>query len=223
MGYPAERPEFASMSTAELFASARIEVPEDDPDDRCPHLVALHERPTREVFDTAVRLLSGELPGTRELGARVLRELGRQGELGRRPFSAEAVPVLVDRLDQERDPDVLRWLISALGYNAAREALRDVLRFVGHPDWRVRFRIASALPALVDPAQVEPEAVNALQRLCRDEEADTRWYALYALLKEVTGADPERVAETVAHLVNDPDEQIRELAREGRTRSGAET
>jgi hypothetical protein len=201
------------MSVTELFAAAATEISEDDDEGQVPHLVALHERPTREVFTTATRLLSGDDPAMRELGARVLRELGQADDTGRRPFSAEAIALLVERLRHERDPRVLRWIISALGYNGAREALEEVLRFTEHPDWRVRFHVAAALPALVNPERVEPDALAALQRLCRDDEADTRYHALYALVEEVSGADAEHIARSVAALLDDPDEQIRELAR----------
>jgi hypothetical protein len=94
MGYPDVPIELAYMSTAELFAAARTEVAEDDPDDPVPHLVALPERPTQAVSDVAVHLLPGDDPARRELGARVLRDLGPYDDAGRRPFTAEAVPRL---------------------------------------------------------------------------------------------------------------------------------
>ncbi|MEV4412585.1 HEAT repeat domain-containing protein [Catellatospora sp. NPDC049609] len=206
--------ELAQMPTAQLFAAAQIEVPEEHPEDHVPHLVALHQRPTREVFDVAACLLVGGDPATRELGARVLRELGPHDDAGRRPFSAEAVPLLVDRLAQESEPRVLGWVISALGYNGAREALGEVLRLTEHPHWRVRFHVAAALPSLVDPDHIESRALNALQHLCGDDEADIRFYALYALLEEVTGVDRGRNTQLIIDLMNDPDEQIRRLARE---------
>src|SRR5215468_3970817 len=107
------------LSTAELFAAARTEVADAVPDEPVPYLIALHDRPTREVFDGAVRLLADDDPVARELGARILRELGPYDQDGRRPFSDAAIPVLVDRLGTESDPRVLGWIISALGYNWA--------------------------------------------------------------------------------------------------------
>jgi HEAT repeat protein len=205
--------ELSKLSTAELLAGARREVPEDDRDDQVPHLVALQARPTREVFDAAVQLVARDDPAERELGVRILRELGDyDGDgAGRRPFSSEAIPLLIERLDRETDPRVLGWVISALGYNGASEVLGDVLRFVDHPHWRVRFHVAAALPWLVNGERIEPVAAEALQRLCRDDDADTRYYALYALV-EASGAEPGLVIQTLTGLLDDPDEQIRELA-----------
>ncbi|GGM69639.1 hypothetical protein GCM10007977_084190 [Dactylosporangium sucinum] len=165
------------------------------------------------MFEAAVRLLSSDDAVERELGVRILRELGRQDEAGHRPFTAEAAPLLVDRLSREDDPGVLQWVISALGFNGVKEALGGVLRFTGHADWRVRFHVAAALPGLVNPERIEPDAVDALQRLCLDEEPEIRYYALYALVEEVAGTDPERIAHSVTYLLDDPDEQICALAR----------
>jgi HEAT repeat protein len=145
-----------------------------------------------------------------------LRELGPYDDAERRPFTSEALPLLVDRLNQESDPRVLGWVISALGYNGAREALGEVLQFAEHPHWRVRFHVAAALQSLVDSARIEPGAMYALQQLCRDDEADTRFYALYALVEEVSGVDEKCIAQSITDLLNDPDEQIRRLARSHR-------
>ncbi len=202
-----------ALSTVELFAAARIELAGEEPDTPVPYLVALHERPTAEVFDTAAGLLSEGDPAERELGVRVLRELGPCDDAGRRPFTAEAIPALVSRLGQESDPRVLGWVISALGYNGAREALSSVLPFVDHPSCRVRFHLAAALPSLVDPEGIEPAAFAALQQLCRDDDAYTRFYALYALVEEVAGVDVEQFRRSISDLLDDPDEQVRELAR----------
>jgi HEAT repeat protein len=204
--------ELSKLSTGELLVGALREVPEDDPDDAVPHLVALHERPTREVFDAAVRLVACDDPAERELGVRILRELGDYDDAGRRPFSSEAIPLLIERLDREADLRVLAWVISALGYNRAREALGDVLRFADHPHWRVRFHVAAALPSLVSEERMVPDAAKALQLLCWDDVPDTRYYALVALIEEVSGVEPELITQTLTRLLDDPDEQIRELA-----------
>jgi HEAT repeat protein len=203
----------SKRSTAELLAAARVEIPEGDAVGPVPYLVALQERPTEDVFGAAVRLLSHDERDARELGARILRELGPYDRNGRRPFTARAVPLLVERLGRESDPRVLGWVISALGYNGAREALGTVLPFAAHPHWRVRFHVAAALPSLVSPRGIEPAALTALRGLCHDHDADTRFYALYALVEEVTGVDAEALCETIADFLDDPDEQVRALAR----------
>src|SRR5205814_5040291 len=70
------------LSTAQLLAGARAEAVRDDPDAAVPYLVCRHLREKKEVFDTEARLLPADDPIDRELGARILRELGRQDETG---------------------------------------------------------------------------------------------------------------------------------------------
>lgn len=182
--------------TAGLLRAARAELVRGDGSTPNRFLVALHERRTREVFDAAAALLPSADAVDRELGVLILREL-RTGQ---------PAPLLVERLHHENDAWVLGWVISALGYHGAREALGEVLRFVGHEDSRVRFFVASALPGLVDPERVDPRAVAALNVLCRDADADVRYYALYALVEEL------KVGGTFTDLLGDEDEQVRELA-----------
>ena len=134
------------LSTAALFARALAEVRDDDPSGRVAHLVALHERPTREVFDTAVGLTGSADPQRRQLGVRVLRELGlSRSRYG--PLRDETIAHLTRLLHRETDLTVLPWVISALGYRSAHQALTDVLCYAGHPDQAVRFHVAAALPA----------------------------------------------------------------------------
>jgi hypothetical protein len=183
-------------------------------------LVALHERPTREVFDAAAQRLVSPERDQRLLGAMILRELGNSCREGS-PFRSEIIALLRQRLAQESDPGVLQWVISGLGYQGGMEALAEVVRLVEHPDDRVRFTIAAALPYLVaDPAQVPEGAVAALRRLCQDSDADTRWYALTAVVEELPGIDSEQRRAIVAARLDDPDDQIRELAREHHSGDG---
>jgi HEAT repeat protein len=184
----------------------------DEPDGPASFLVALHGRPIPEVFDAAVALVHDELAGRRELGIRILRELGAERSDGGRPFSAQTVPVLLERLRDEPDARVLGWVVSALGYHGARAALPAVSALAAHPDARVRFYVAAALPSLVDPDGIEPEAAAALIRLCHDADPDIRFYALYAVTQEVAGIDPGMLARLTGELLDDPDQQVRALA-----------
>ncbi len=87
-----------------------------------------------------------------------------------------------------------------------------MVALAGHPDDRVRFHVAAALPGLVDLDGVEPEAADALIRLCHDADADTRYYALYAATREIGGLDVQAVTRLAVQLADDPDEQVRMMA-----------
>ncbi|MEV0567907.1 HEAT repeat domain-containing protein [Dactylosporangium sp. NPDC050588] len=172
------------LSTAELFAAAEAEVRDDDSEWHWEHLVALHERATPEVFRTAWALAGDADPRRRELGVRVMREVGRDD-----PAAADLRrgnwPVLLDLLDRETHPDVLPWVVSATGYNEVPGALPAVLRLAGHPDAEVRFRVAASIPSLVDPAAPEEAALAALRVLTEDDDEDVREYASYGLVEEL--------------------------------------
>ena len=200
------------LPLAVLLRLARREVEDGDGDVAMPALSALHRWPSREVFDRAAALVCDSDATRRELGVRILRELGDEQPGGRRPFSEQTVSLMRVRLGEETDPAVARWIVSALGYHHGQEALPEVLALAGHPDDRVRFHVAAALPSLVDFDCVEPEAADALIRLCHDDDADTRFYALYAATREIGGLDVQAVTRLTEQLADDPDEQVRAMA-----------
>ena len=195
------------MTVDDLVLKALDEVVRQD-DGPVPCLAALHSRPTHEVFDAAVQLLRSESSAKRELGARVLRELGPEGA---RPFSREAEKVLIERLVAENSPRVTGWIISALGYNSATDSLKGVLHFAQHEDAFVRFHVAAAIPSLMDNGS--SDAVATIEEMISDPDADVRFYAAYAFLEELRGISQERKNELAGSLLNDNDQQIRSFAQ----------
>ncbi|MFG2415344.1 hypothetical protein [Streptomyces goshikiensis] len=194
--------------TDDLFVGALDEIGRED-DGPVPCLVALHGRPTRIVFERAASLLGHEEPAQRELGARVLRELGAHDEEGRRPFTAETVEVVLAEMPSEPDAWVLGWLISVLGHHNAHETLDLVLGHQAHAAQPVRFAVAAALPCLADPERAQDRVVEALLRLAEDDDDSVRWYALYALFHEAAGVTGERKASWAAALVERGDTERR--------------
>ncbi|MFZ3474900.1 HEAT repeat domain-containing protein [Streptomyces sp. 4.24] len=192
----------------ELFAGALREMAAEGDADAVPCLIALHGRPTREVFERAALLLACEDPVERELGARVLRELGPYDAEGRRPFHAETVDVVVAEMGDEPDPGVLGWMIAVLGYHRARRALDLVLGLQAHPAQPVRFAVAAALPELADPERTERRVLEALLRLAGDDSGAVRWYALYALFNETAGVGSAQRRTWATHLTGQADTDI---------------
>ncbi|MER5727182.1 hypothetical protein ABT084_02300 [Streptomyces sp. NPDC002138] len=202
----------------ELFAGALAEVEADDDDAPVPCLVALHERPTREVFERAARLLAHDEPAERALGAQVLRELGRPDDDGRRPFTTETVAVVLAELPSEPDPWVLGWMISVLGYHGAVETLDLVLGHRSHAAQPVRFAVAAALPCLADFDRTQGAVIEALLALAEDTDAHVRWYAQFALFHETDGVtDGDRVAWATALTTRADPERREELRHLGTT------
>jgi hypothetical protein len=74
------------------------------------------------------------------------------------------------------------------------------------------------LTFLVDPRRTQDTAATAdtavavLEWLCRDGDADTRWYVFCALSQETAGVPVQRVTAAADSLTDDPDYQVRDLA-----------
>jgi HEAT repeat protein len=203
------------LSTTELFARARAEVAAGDDDTVPVYLVALHQRPTRLVFDTAESLLFGADRIDRLLGVRVLRELGPA--LGHwadeRPFKDAATAALLRLLDGKSDPVVIGWVISALGYQPAPQAASLVASFADHPQVFVRFHVAAALPSLADEGAIDSVVLDALARPAADDDAEVRYYALTGLIDDLHVPVETTIEHTVRERLTDPDLQVREAVR----------
>jgi HEAT repeat protein len=204
------RPE-TNLSTDELFDRALADLRIDD-DNHLGALVALHERPTRQVVDRCLALCASEDPYEQVVGLRVLREL-------RHPYVDDDLlwppiePIVIDLADSGQTADVIRWAISCLGYKAeSPQALDAVLRRTDHPDWTVRFAVAAALPSLTDDSRPDQQVVDALLSLAEDTEANVRSYAIMGLAGDLGLAST--IASTLRTHVTDSDEQIRNYCRQ---------
>ncbi|AEE44590.1 HEAT repeat domain-containing protein [Cellulomonas fimi] len=203
----------SDLSLGAVVAAALAEVRHDTGDSPVPHVVELQRRATAEVLDLALRWTASDDPDAWELGVSVLRELGPADPVGRRPFSDRVVPHLLGLLDGSDDPARERSLLQALAYNGAREAVGRFLDRVDHPDDGVRTTVAFQLPYLTDPDDPATEVLDALEHLTADPDADVRHYALYALVQEGGFVvDPPRALLVARRLVDDPDDQVRDLA-----------
>lgn len=202
------------LPLATLVAAALEEARQSTGDAPPPYLLELQRRATEDVLDLALRSTAGADPDERALGISILRELGPADATGRRPFSDRVVPHLLALLDATSDPATERSLLQALSFNGAREALQEFLRRVDHPDDGARETVAFQLPGLTHPDRPSAAVLDALEHLTHDADADVRFYALYALVAEDGfGVDPARALRAARHLVDDPDDVVRDLAR----------
>jgi HEAT repeat protein len=202
----------SASAEEQLFAAALADLTSEDPDRPSLALLELHRRGTPQIHDVALRLTRSPDDRERELGIMVLRELGPWQPDGRREFSATVIPRLLDLLATEEDPFFERLLLQALAFQGAREALVEFTARVRHPDTGVRRSVAFQLPSVIDQDDVDPAAAEALEVLTRDVDADTRYYALHALVAEGLNLDRPWVEGIATRLVQDPDRKIRHLA-----------
>jgi HEAT repeat protein len=213
----------ASIRNLDLEAflrGARAELAAETDSSPVPHVVELHHRETREIFERACLACASPTLEERILGLRILRELG-----GIPPrFAKEAVPVLLNMIEREPDPAVLQWIVSAIGYQhmsghrrerltAESVVLASVLNCADHHDERVRFHVAAALPSLMNEDSPAPDTIQVLLALSADPDADTRWYALSALIDDFGLVGRKDVYRALEERLEDEDDHIARAAR----------
>ena len=204
------RPE-TDLSTEELFGRVLEDLRSDDDEDLSA-LVALHERPTQRVIARSVELCKSRNSYERTVGLRVLRELGHP-YVDREKLWAPLEQMVIDLVMSDESPEVVRWAISCLGYQAAStDAFDAVIRRADDPDWHVRFAVAAALPSLMTEDASNPRGIGALLALTDDAHPDIRSYAIMGLVGDLNLAN--EIEPTLRTHLTDPDEQIADYCRQ---------
>jgi hypothetical protein len=211
---------FASYPTEVLVAELQRmgQRPELDVDAEVAHgegrasygdvLIALHERGSPDVFAAASALCGAREPRDRVLGLELLRELGPHDERPRYPQIWE----LLDRLiEQETNLEVLRWVVSCLGFQHGEQAVARLVPFAVHPDQEIRATVAFHIAGCAEP--MGQRVVDTQLVLARDEDAMVRGHAVYDFVETISADTPE-VRATLAALLDDPDEDVRSYARQ---------
>ncbi|AXG77317.1 ankyrin repeat domain-containing protein [Streptomyces paludis] len=208
-------------------------------DDWIEAVGALARRGDEETFRKAAEWCAGDEPERQTFGAEVLARLGTEGgtegtagdgSAAGSGFTARAVPLLRALSREAAEPELVRAVLDGLGRHGDPAALPEVLRHTGHPDARVRRRVALALPALVPPAGPHrstpaghlesrnlPEyvgrAVRAGVLLSRDADGPVRDRAVIALAG--MAVDTYEIREALAARLNDPDPDTAATAAHG--------
>ncbi|MGP0063209.1 MAG: hypothetical protein ACLQGP_06345 [Isosphaeraceae bacterium] len=207
LGWDLAHPKDDPRSVNELIASALSE-PDEFP--AWNAIWVLHGRGTQEVLDEAARLCRSFCIVERSLGAEILAQLGAPG----RTFPEECVRLLLDLLSQEREPEVLRSTLVALGHYRTPEVVVRISRFRRHKDGRVRDGVVFALLESVDP-----RAIDALIKLTTDEDPHVRDWATFGLGTQVD-LDMPVIREALAARLYDADADTRGEAMLGLVRRG---
>jgi len=155
-------------------------------------------------------LRSGRLE-ERELAARLLVQARLPG--------AAVVDEVRLALRDERDPQVIRWLVAALQYAREPAGLAELRRLARHPDARVRFGVPDALSSC---AERFGDVADTLVELSKDGDRDVRWSATFELVAWLDDLPPRissagrdrslRRLREIASADNDP--EIRTMAAE---------
>jgi hypothetical protein len=197
-------------TTAELITTV-LAAPDEDEDAWQPALRELHARPTRETFDAARALLTGDTMAERELGVEILAGLGEvRGSPNLpyrdRPFREETVALLLDLLAREHEFRVLESIAYAFRDLDDPRGVEPLSALADHPEGRVRFAVAHALLRHEDE-----RAIRTLIQLSTDKDADVRDWATFGLAAQVALDTPAIRGALVARL-DDGHDNTREEA-----------
>ena len=175
MHYGSRAEQFADVPTLELVNQARVRWSQNDDEEAISaaqsrgedtvytFLVALHERADESVFEAVQELLRKSETSEQLLGLAILRELG----WGSRPVFPQTWELLEGLALSVSEPEVLRQVLTCLGWTCKPRALPTLLHFVDHADWQPRFAVANNLVKCA-PRRNHPPMVEALSRLSDD-------------------------------------------------------
>lgn len=121
-------------------------------------------------------------------------------------------------LANEADPKVIRWLVFGLRNAASASALPTLRELAQHSSSEVRFPVPDALSACTDRFE---EIADVLFALSHDADADVRWSAVFELGAWWRETQDPRIEARLSEIrVDDPSDEVREVAAESLTREG---
>jgi HEAT repeat protein len=184
---------------------------EPDSHERWEHVVALHNRGDDESFVAAAELLDSSDPNRRALAADILAQLGAAPgvPVEERPLAGPAFELLLQRIGEEQQADVLQSIASAFGHLADPRGIPALRGLRKHPDEDVRHAVVFGLLG-----QDDDLAIDTLVELSRDSDADVRDWATFGLGTQID-RDDARIRDALVARLDDPDDDTRGEALRG--------
>lgn len=167
-------------------------------DDHEASLALIHYRGGLEEFSLGIEYCQSADPLDRELGARILAQLGWSDQT----FLDESVDRLIVLLG-DADLNVIAAAAFALGHRSVDRAIPHLLQHADHQDAYVRFGVVYGLSGSEDP-----NAIVALIKHTSDEDHDVRNWAVFGLGTQ-TECDSPAIREALWASLADADMEVR--------------
>ncbi|WP_203920542.1 HEAT repeat domain-containing protein [Rugosimonospora africana] len=199
----------AARTVPELIAEALSATQDGDEDRRWRAVDDL--RAHGDAWHAARQLCRSPEPARRELGVDVLARLRTDPTrpAGEGPSPESVVTVLLDLVNGERDPGVLRAVATGLGHLRDPRAVGPLSRLRAHPDAEVRGAVVFGLLG-----RPEREALDTLIELSADQDPYVRDWATFGLARR-SDADFAELRDALAARLRDPDPDARAEAVHG--------
>ncbi len=175
-----------------------------------PWISAMRELQCRlpEEFESVISLSTSESPRDRELAADLLG----QNLLAEKQRLPEVRQILLQMLNREQMPPVVKAIAFALGHVNGPECLVPLVNLSEHPSADVRLAAVSSLGGGADP-----RAIAAMIPRVSDEDCDVRNWATFGL-GSLVEVDAPGIREALLSRLNDADLEIRDEALIGLAR-----
>lgn len=162
----------------------------------------------RRVFDFAMGWCQSGDVRKQVRGVDVLAQIGKTPEHPTTEFAGESYPVIESLLRGDPALELKDSAIIALHHLCNPAAIPLICSFRADPDAEIRLSVAHALDA---PFADDPQSVEALMALTRDEDEQVRNWATFALGVQ-SDADTPAIREALAARLDDPYPDAREEA-----------
>lgn len=142
-------------------------------------LVLLQHRSGGTAVEAAYRLLDHHAGAKQILGAQIL---GEHPDLDRAPYphSEEAVERLEKLVHEERDQDVLFWMLAAMAWQRLPRGMAILLRFKDDKRDAIRKVVADNLLLTTPEGEsIAPEIRDAYVQFLNDPDVGIQWSALW--------------------------------------------
>lgn len=163
-------------------------------------------RPSRDLLNTAQRLLQSKVPRERLLGVRML---GQGTLIPDRADPDDSLALLLPLLDHEQDPEVLSAIGWALGQIEDPRGIGPLIRLKAHPKSDVRHGVALGLFG-----QPDDLAITTLIELSQDTDTKVRNWAVFALA-QMYEVDTPNLRAALWARVADQSKETRDEATRG--------
>lgn len=182
----------------EIVAAALAPSCEEDGERYWSEVRILQNRMSAQLFGKMRDLMTQDEERKRQLAADVVA----QGRVAEKELGEHCVRFLLDALEGEKAPRVLKAICNALGHHKSAEAIGPVVRLQGHPNAEVRHAVVFALLCQDDPA-----AIATLISLSADSDRDVRNWATFGL-GSTTEIDTVPLRDALLARLAEADEEI---------------
>jgi hypothetical protein len=171
-----------------------------------PSVIASAREP--DLLAAGIRELRSRDPRRRILGIRLIREL--------RQLQEEAAVVLADLLGHEDDAEVIYWVAGAFGFLKSDSVTDRLSALAEHLDPGVRYQVATAL-ANCSGDELPATSRDVLLALCRDENAEVRFSAIFELGSWWLASHDARIESALTRALADADRLVARAAGDALT------